>query len=310
MRKYLGIEKVRKADVKYPSPENPRLVAINKEDVKVKALALSIRKHGLGQFPVLRKLDGGYEAIDGDRRLVAVFEIEGWKEVNAHIYECDDEETTLLRLLLNWDREDLTAQERGRYLWRMVSKRLEEDKLLPVEEAWKQREIHGKYLREFSDELGKPVTTIGNYIDLWLKTPPSYRKLVSEEAGKLREERIRPGEALDFIHIASKIDADEKQVFDALTKPEIKRKMKTTHRRVIREKIREGKLTSVEDVERFAKKEVFEWGHYQISWRKSDRKRFAALAEKMDRKLDEVIRAAGVVAENHMDELKSALGTL
>jgi len=84
-------------------------------------LAASLKQSGLLQ-PVLvrRKGDGMYELISGERRWRAAREA-GLETIQAMIRNCSDEESILLALVENLQREDLNAIEMARAHQRMMN---------------------------------------------------------------------------------------------------------------------------------------------------------------------------------------------
>ncbi len=84
-------------------------------------LAASLRQSGLLQ-PVLvrRKGDGMYELISGERRWRAARQA-GLETIQAVIRNCSDEESILLALVENLQREDLNPMEMARAYQRMMN---------------------------------------------------------------------------------------------------------------------------------------------------------------------------------------------
>src|SRR5512146_1167696 len=84
-------------------------------------LAASLKQSGLLQ-PVLvrRKGDGMYELISGERRWRAAREA-GLETIQAVIRNCSDEESILLALVENLQREDLNPMETARAYQRMMN---------------------------------------------------------------------------------------------------------------------------------------------------------------------------------------------
>jgi len=84
-------------------------------------LSASLKQSGLLQ-PVLvrRKGDGMYELISGERRWRAAREA-GIETIQAVIRNCSDEETILLALVENLQREDLNPMEMARAYQRMMN---------------------------------------------------------------------------------------------------------------------------------------------------------------------------------------------
>ncbi|MDO5450516.1 MAG: ParB/RepB/Spo0J family partition protein [Akkermansia sp.] len=77
---------------------------------QIAELAESIRERGLVQPLVVRKVDGKYELIAGERRLRAVKKL-GMKQVKVVLFEATDQEVAEIALIENLQREDLTPLE-------------------------------------------------------------------------------------------------------------------------------------------------------------------------------------------------------
>jgi len=90
-----------------PNPEQPRR-EFGEEGVA--SLAESIRRHGLLQPLVVRRVAGRFELIAGERRLRAA-ERAGLESVPVVVREAGPEERLELALIENLQREDLTALE-------------------------------------------------------------------------------------------------------------------------------------------------------------------------------------------------------
>lgn len=86
-----------------PNPRQPRTLF---EDESLDALALSIREVGVIQPIVVRRAEGGYELIAGERRLRAAKRA-GLATVPAIIRESDDADSLREALIENIHREDL-----------------------------------------------------------------------------------------------------------------------------------------------------------------------------------------------------------
>jgi ParB family chromosome partitioning protein len=85
------------------------------------ALTTSLKQNGLLQ-PILvrRKGDGIYELISGERRWRAAKEA-GLETIQAVIRNCGDEESVVLALIENLQREDLNPMEMARAYHRMMN---------------------------------------------------------------------------------------------------------------------------------------------------------------------------------------------
>jgi ParB family chromosome partitioning protein len=104
---------VRVADI-VPNPWQPRQVF---SEGKLTQLAESIRETGLVQPIVVRRRDGGYQIVAGERRWRAHKMIE--KEIiKVFVVELSDEEMAMLALVENVAREDLSDYEISRSIRR------------------------------------------------------------------------------------------------------------------------------------------------------------------------------------------------
>ncbi|HEX2951927.1 MAG TPA: ParB/RepB/Spo0J family partition protein, partial [Armatimonadota bacterium] len=82
-------------------------------------LADSIRQYGVLQPLTVRRRDGGYELIAGERRLQASRKA-GLTTVPVIMRECTDEEMLALALVENLQREDLNAMEAARSYHQLI----------------------------------------------------------------------------------------------------------------------------------------------------------------------------------------------
>ena len=89
------------------SPFQPRRV-FNEEQTQ--ELAKSIRERGLVQPLVVRRVEGKFELIAGERRLRAVKSL-GHTEVKVVVMKATDQEVAEITLIENLQREDLTPLE-------------------------------------------------------------------------------------------------------------------------------------------------------------------------------------------------------
>ncbi|HBA54042.1 ParB/RepB/Spo0J family partition protein [Syntrophorhabdus aromaticivorans] len=144
-----------------PNPDQPRLVI--KEETLME-LAASIHEKGLLQPILLRRKDGRYEIIAGERRFRASIKA-GLREVPAIVKEVDDREALEIALTENLQREDLN----------------------PVEVAT----VYDRFLKEFdytqeelANKIGIDRSSISNFIRL-LKLPEWIQDLMVE--GKLTQ---------------------------------------------------------------------------------------------------------------------------
>ena len=80
------------------------------EDASLKALAESIRSHGVLEPLLVRKAEEGYEIIAGERRYRAA-KLAGLEAVPAIVLEVDEKTAQAIALMENLQREDLNPYE-------------------------------------------------------------------------------------------------------------------------------------------------------------------------------------------------------
>ena len=92
-----------------PNPSQPR--KIFQED-ELRSLAQSIAENGLLQPVTVRRENGVYYLVAGERRLRAC-KLAGLKEIPAIISDCEPEDSAVLALLENVQRRDLHMFEQA-----------------------------------------------------------------------------------------------------------------------------------------------------------------------------------------------------
>jgi ParB family chromosome partitioning protein len=132
-----------------PNRYQPRTIFI---DERIEELAQTIKTHGMIQPIVVRKREGQFEIIAGERRWRAVQKL-GWERIPAIVKEFNDAQTASVALIENLQREELSAIEEA----------MAYSKLL---------EIHGLTQESLAQRLGKGQSTIANKLRL-LKLPQS-----------------------------------------------------------------------------------------------------------------------------------------
>lgn len=95
-----------------PNPSQPR--KLFRED-ELKSLAQSIQENGLLQPVTVRKENGVYFLVAGERRLRAC-KIAGLREIPAIVTDCPPEDSAVLALLENLQRRDLQMFEQANAL--------------------------------------------------------------------------------------------------------------------------------------------------------------------------------------------------
>lgn len=99
-----------------PNPNQPR-TRFSEEGLL--ELSDSIREHGILQPLSVRKLDGGYELVSGERRLRAA-KLAGLREVPCIVVDVDEESSSLLALVENLQRRDLDFLEEALALDKLI----------------------------------------------------------------------------------------------------------------------------------------------------------------------------------------------
>lgn len=144
-------------------------------DEKIEELALSIKENGILQPISVRKMDGYYEIIAGERRFRACTLL-GMKEVPCIILKQSDVQGDTLSLIENIQRENLTVIEEAKAYIAMI-------------------ELHGFTQSELATRIGKKQATIANKIRL-LKLNPTVIEAV--ETKKITERHARALLSVDF----------------------------------------------------------------------------------------------------------------
>lgn len=125
------------------NPFQPRTVF---DEGSIAELARTIHTHGMIQPIVVRRRNGRYELIAGERRWRAVKTL-GWQSVPAIVREMNDAQAASAALIENLQREGLT----------------------PIEEAVAYQqllELHGLTQESLAQRLGKGQSTIANKLRL------------------------------------------------------------------------------------------------------------------------------------------------
>ena len=146
------------------SPFQPRRHFNEKQ---IAELADSIRERGLVQPLVVRRVDGKYELIAGERRLRALKKL-GMRTAKVVVHNATDQEVAELTLIENLQREDLTPLEEA-----------EQYRLLQTRFGMKQEVI--------ARHVGKSRTVVANMVRLL--------DLVAEVRGMLEANSITVGHA-------------------------------------------------------------------------------------------------------------------
>jgi len=126
---------------------------------KMEELKGSIKKHGIIQPIVVRKMANGYEIVAGERRLKAAKEI-GLKKIPAIIKSINNEKSLEIALVENIQREDLNPVEQANAFKRLIDE-------------------FNLTQQELAEVTGKSRALVTNTIRL-LKLNPEIQKNISE----------------------------------------------------------------------------------------------------------------------------------
>lgn len=150
---YVGIDNIR------PNPYQPRK-QFNK--ISLEELCESIKQYGVIQPINVRKLSSSmYELVAGERRLRAAT-MAGLKEIPAIIIDINDNDSAVMALIENLQREDLSYMEEAEGYNNLISD-------------------HGFTQEVLASKIGKSQSTIANKIRL-LKLPPLVKKILADNS--------------------------------------------------------------------------------------------------------------------------------
>lgn len=174
-----------------PNPRQPR-EGFSKD--KIKELAQSIEEGELLQPIVVRKLDGSYQIVAGERRWRAL-SLLGEKEIPAIIWDIKDDIEALEKSAIeNLQREDLTSVERENIitdLWESgrYKRKVELAKALGINESYVRKNIEAKLDRK-KFALGAKIGTIT--LDKTRGLPDNERKEILKrvERGDLKADMV------------------------------------------------------------------------------------------------------------------------
>jgi len=148
---YINIDFVR------PNPYQPRK-QFNK--ISLEELCESIKQYGVIQPINVRKISNNtYELVAGERRLRAA-KMAGLAEIPAIIVDVDDNNSAVMALIENLQREDLNYMEEAEGYNNLINE-------------------HGFTQEELAQKIGKSQSTIANKIRL-LKLAPLVKKILAD----------------------------------------------------------------------------------------------------------------------------------
>ncbi|MBR3227631.1 MAG: ParB/RepB/Spo0J family partition protein [Erysipelotrichaceae bacterium] len=154
-----------KVDQIIPNRSQPRL---DFYDETIQGLADSIKENGLLQPISVRRYGDKYELIAGERRFRAC-QLIGKEEIEAIVYDKNDEESATLSLIENIQREDLNAIEQAMAMQRIMAN-------------------EGITQVELAERLGYKQSTVANKLRL-LKLPDYVKNALSR--GSISERHAR-----------------------------------------------------------------------------------------------------------------------
>lgn len=149
---FLPIDSIR------PNPGQPRRY-FSPEGLQ--ELAHSITAHGILQPLSVRRIEGGYELISGERRLRSA-QLAGLTEVPCLIVSADETRSSLLALIENVQRRDLDFLEEALAIQALL-------------------EATGLSQEALAKQLGKAQSSLANKLRL-LRLPPEVLALLREKA--------------------------------------------------------------------------------------------------------------------------------
>jgi len=136
---------------------------IDIDEQEVDRLAENIEKQGLLQAPILRVREDGYEIVAGDRRILAIKQLD-WLQVDCVVCQINDAQAAEIRASENLQRVDLSVIEEAR-IYRNLHRK------------------HGMRIDAIARRMGKSAGVVKRRLDL-LKMPEClqdamHKKLIS-----------------------------------------------------------------------------------------------------------------------------------
>ncbi len=180
----LGIPTDGASEIHHATPESSSRIAVDAiqlnpyqprktfDDDELMQLAESIRQHGILNPLLVRRIDGGYQLIAGERRLRAA-RLAGLGEVPVHVCDMDEQQVLEAALVENIQRTDLN----------------------PIEKALGFRDYLDKFHmthEQLAQRIGVDRTTITNLLGL-LNLPPEVQDHVRTGALSLGHAKVLKG---------------------------------------------------------------------------------------------------------------------
>jgi ParB family transcriptional regulator, chromosome partitioning protein len=190
-------DRVSPADIR-PNPDQPRR---HFDEAALASLVDSIRRRGLLQPLVVRRVADGYELIAGERRLRAA-QRAGLETVPVVVRDADPQERLELALIENLQRENLSALEEAEAYRHLI-------------------DVHGLTQDEVAQAVGKSRPAIANALRL-LSLPDAVKAQL--EGGELSAGHARA--VLSIGDATAQIDFARELVDDGATKNEAERRVR------------------------------------------------------------------------------------
>lgn len=165
--KYIQVDKIR------PNPYQPRQFF---EQTALEELARSIKEHGLMQPITVRVIGDSYQLISGERRLKAS-KLIGLEAIPSVITEVSNQDSAVLALIENLQREDLNFMEESQAYYDIM-------------------QDHGYTQQQLAKSIGKNQSTVANKLRLL--------KLPSEVINKILEHKLSERHARALLRLPDK----------------------------------------------------------------------------------------------------------
>ena len=212
------------SDLLRPNKFQPRT---HVDDAKIDELARSIRSNGIIQPIVVRKIEGGFEIVAGERRWRAS-QRAGLLKVPVVVRDIPEDRLLAAALIENIQREDLN----------------------PIEEAQAYRRLSDEYhltQEQIADAVGKDRSSIANFLRL-LRLPQEVRANVGSDALSMGHARALLGlpDEASQLRVAREIVSkglsvrDTEALVKKATQPAVPKEppQKDVHTRAAEEKLR------------------------------------------------------------------------
>lgn len=294
----------------YPNPDNPRITGLGPTDPEILELAKSIKNNGLLYPPiVICKPDGRYQGIDGDRRCVAVFDVLKWTDIPARIaVDLSKLDMSYLRMICNWDRRDLNRLEKGAYIWAILREEMSKEGV-DIDSSWGRRETRSKFTKTVANRLGKPVTAIITYLNLYRQIPAEDREIIATSRAELNmDHKLSADMAIKVLALGRKL-GDVKGIWRSVV-PEgsVARKDKVSvsikKMDLARKQILAGEMSSVDDFKEFMSSgKESEWRQKSLLLTVEEVKSAAQLASALKTDVFNIYRGGIYLGAKYQDEL-------